>query len=48
MSAGLKVDMSNNVGAAVRLAVLPLSYLAMRGQHAQAWLALQIQELRQR
>lgn len=33
---------------AVRLAVLPLSYYAMRGQHAQARLAPQIQELRQR
>jgi YidC/Oxa1 family membrane protein insertase len=33
---------------AVRLAVLPLSYYAMRGQHAQARLAAQVQELRQR
>lgn len=33
---------------AVRLAVLPLSYFAMRGQHAQARLAPQLRELRQR
>src|SRR5262249_16541733 len=33
---------------AVRLAVLPLSYFAMRGQDAQARLAPQVQELRQR
>lgn len=33
---------------AVRLAVLPLSYYAMRGQHAQARLAPKIQDLRQR
>jgi YidC/Oxa1 family membrane protein insertase len=33
---------------AVRLAVLPLSYYAMRGQHAQARLAPQLRELRQR
>jgi len=36
------------VTMAVRLALLPLSYYAMRGQHAQARLAPQIQELGQR